>query len=190
MTRGLAVGALGVGASPLRHGQRGAAALREVVRHVVHELVHQEDAAPGGIHQVLLGNRIGETVGIETVALIGDGDTDAIVGELEHHVHTRTRLLLVAMNHGVGHRLADRRDHPIDFVSAEADLFDQVLRKRVHRIQELTAAANPELYRTNRAAVAVEFGLLLAHLPARRLLDGDNDSAGTAVERGIGRRCC
>src|SRR5437762_8405166 len=74
-------------AAPLRavlgHDQRGAAAGMERVVDRVHERFHVEDAAPAGLHQILLVERVAHHGGVESFSLVRDGDLELGAAKIE-----------------------------------------------------------------------------------------------------------
>ncbi len=75
-----------LGVNPLHHLHHGASPRRERIRHLVHELPHEEDPTAVGLQQVLLRQRIGDPGGIEPWPLVLDADLRAAGCEVRTRV--------------------------------------------------------------------------------------------------------
>lgn len=141
----LRVDAAGLGVHPLHHPDDGAAPRRERVRDLVHELPHEEDPAPVGLQQVLLGQRIGNRGGIEPRALVLHADLERVRLRREHDGDAPGLVPLVAVLDGVHHALADGDAQVVRRVVVEAAQFRGAGEDRLHHLDHVETAGDVEL---------------------------------------------
>ena len=105
---------------------------------LVHKGTHQQQTPAGLAQEILLGQRVGDSIFIETVALIANGNCEAIGIGFEFQVNFFSRIVLVAMGDGVDHTLADSHRDRVLIVLVEADFASEVNRGligQVHAVQ-------------------------------------------------------
>src|SRR5262245_47610076 len=87
----------------------------------VHERLHQETAPAARLVEVLGERRVGDVVGIESLAPVPDRHLETVVVEGEGDAHALLRIESIAVLDRVDGRLADRESQIQDLVRAEAD---------------------------------------------------------------------
>jgi len=135
----------GLGLHPLQHLDHGAAPRRERVRHLVHELAHEEDPAAVGLQQVLLRQRIGNGGGVETLPLVLDADLQGVLLRGQDQRHALVLVPLVSVLDGVDDRLAHRDAQIVRGVLVEAGHLRRAGEDRLHHLDHVEAAGDVEL---------------------------------------------
>ena len=83
---------------------------------------HQHDAAAAGAVEVFVERRVGDLLGIETLALVGDADGEGLGREGVGDVHQQIRVEAVAVADGVGQGFVEGQ------VNGELGVFGKALR--------------------------------------------------------------
>ena len=135
----------GLDVHPLDHLDHGAAPRRERVRHLVHELPHEEDAAAVGLQQVLLRQRVGHGGGIEPFSLVLDADLQGVLVRGEDEGHALALVPLVPVLDGVHHRLAHRDAQVVRGVVVEARQLGGPGQDGLHHFDHVETAGDVEL---------------------------------------------
>ena len=81
--------------------------------YLIHQRPDEKDAAAGAAEKVFLSQRIGDFLGIEARALVGDGDLQVLAGIFERNLDLPGGVVLVAVQHrvngGFAHRHGDMK---------------------------------------------------------------------------------
>src|SRR5262245_2505026 len=138
--------ASGTGAQLLHHADFHASARRARELHVVHEAAHEEDPAPARLQDVLGRERIGDGVGIEALALIGDAN-DELRGfvarrEGEFDGDELAGILAVAVLDGVDDGLAAGDADPVRGVFVERGHMAHAIAEDLHEVHHVEQARN------------------------------------------------
>ena len=143
----------GLGVHPLHHPDDGAPPGRERVRHLVHELAHEEDAAAVGLQQVLLRQRVGHGGGVEAVALVLHADLQHPGLRGEDHGHALVLVPPIAVLDGVDDRLAHRDAQVVRGVVVEACHLCRAGKHGLHHLEHVETAGDVELDGALRAGL-------------------------------------
>ena len=92
---------------------------------VVHERPHQKDAATRSLHQVRGIGRIGNAAEIESFTLISNFDFQLVAVAIEDNFDRLGLVLLVAVHHCIGHRLAHGHFNPEGSIVRRATVADK-----------------------------------------------------------------
>ena len=149
----------GSGAGSVRHAGVGGrqlldhphfhAAFRRLPQgNVVHEAAHEEDAAPARLEEILGGQRIGDFLDLEPLALIADehDQFDRRLCRLERELDGDELVLVepVAVLDRVDDRLAHGHADPVDGVLVEARHLTQMIAHHLNQVQHVEHAVDPE----------------------------------------------
>jgi hypothetical protein len=100
--------------------------------YLIHEGADEKDATAGAAEKIFRRERIGQMVGIEAVALVGDGKDKVSSGVFESHVDHPRRIVLVAVQNGVYRSLAHRHHHVEALVFIQAGFGGDPFGSRFH----------------------------------------------------------
>jgi 4-amino-4-deoxy-L-arabinose transferase-like glycosyltransferase len=134
-----------LGVHPLHHLHDRAAPGRERIRHLVHELPHEEDAPAVGLQQVLLRQRVGDRGGIESLPVVLDPDLEAPRVRREGDHDALALVAPVPMLDGVDDRLAHRDAQVVSGVLVEAGHLGGAGQHRLHHLEHVETAGDVEL---------------------------------------------
>jgi len=131
-------------------------------RHLVHEGAHQQDAASSGLEQIILCERVGDGVRIESAPFIPYANRDAggrrVVEGRELDVDSLARVEAVAVFDGVDDRLAYRNADPMKGLVVESRLTPDVIAHDLDEVQHVERAVKVEAN-----------GVAAGHQPSTRL---------------------
>jgi 4-amino-4-deoxy-L-arabinose transferase-like glycosyltransferase len=141
----LRVDPAGLGVHPLQHPNHGAAPRGERVRDLVHELPHEEDAAPVGLQQVLLRQRVGDGAGVEALPLVLDPHLQRVRLRGEDDRDAFALVSAVAVLDGVYDRLAHCDAQVVGGLFVEARHLGGPGQDGLHHLEHLETAGHVEL---------------------------------------------
>jgi len=90
-------------------------------RELIHESLHQQDAAAGVTQEILFGQGIRQVTPIEPISFVADrnGDLSGLLHQGE--VDLFPSVISIAVDYGIDHAFADGHSDPMQIIFVEAD---------------------------------------------------------------------